>query len=444
VALLGLRLSLFLTLILALVPVQPGSAWATEASSPAPEPAAFALDAEIRLRGADGRQLDTLEPGLASRTQGWRQRTRLRATLRRAALQAVVQVQSAGMLGAASPGADPMPLGLQTGYAQAELPWGDATWLRAGRQPIEFGAGRQVGLYDFDAIGQAFDGLRGHFARGSALEVDVFGLKLRRNPLAQAGVSAPATSVSEDRALTGAYLVGRPSPLFRADLYFFYLSDRSAQESVRLLTMGARAVYAPAEFFDLEGEAAVQSGSIGLAGAVEPQSQLAWMAAGQLRLHRPGPLPMALRALGQHFSEDSQPEDKIRSAWRPLYPSRDQLVGILQLFVPSNLQQAGLQGSLELLPASQPLQLALSARYSRAHAGAVLPGLPGNAAAPAVLSGSGWQPLGWEAEASAQWQLLKHSKVLLAFAAFVPTAQLQGNRQLDTALMGLLQWTTAL
>jgi hypothetical protein len=73
-----------------------------------------------------------------------------------------------------------------------------------------------------------------------------------------------------------------------------------------------------------------------------------------------------------------------------------------------------------------------------------LPGLPGNAAAPAVLSGSGWQPLGWEAEASAQWQLLKHSKVLLAFAAFVPTAQLQGNRQLDTALMGLLQWTTAL
>lgn len=437
-------MALLWPLSFALLMLHSRSALAAEASPPPPEPAAFELDAEIRLRGADGRQLETLEPGLASRTQGWRQRTRLRATLRRAALQAVVQVQSAGMLGAASPGADPMPLGLQTGYAQAELPWGDATWLRAGRQPMEFGAGRQVGLYDFDAVGQAFDGLRGHFARGSALEVDVFGLKLRRNPLTQAAGSATATSASEDRALTGAYLVGRPSPLFRADLYFFYLSDRSVQESVRLLTMGARAVYAPAEFFDLEGEAAVQSGSIGLAGAVEPQSQLAWMAAGQLRLHRPGPLPMALRALAHHFSEDSQPEDKIRSAWRPLYPSRDQVVGILQLFAPSNLQQAGLQGSLDLLPAGQPLQLGLSARYSRAHAGAVLPGLPGNAATPVALTGSGWQPLGWEAEASAQWQLLKHSKVLLAFAGFVPTAQLQGNRHLDTALMGLLQWTTAL
>lgn len=404
-------------------------------------PAAMHFDGEIRLRGVDGRDLDRLDAGLASRSQGWRQRSRLRATLRRAALQAVLQVQSAGVLGAASPGADPMPLGLQTGYAQADLPWGDATWLRAGRQPIEFGAARQVGLYDFDGIGQAFDGLRGHFARGNVLEVDVFGLKLRRNPLASGSAGGPTV---EDRALTGAYLVGRPSEPLRAELYFFYLSDRNAQESVRLITMGAHTVYAPLPQLEIDAEAAVQSGSIGLAGAVEPQSQLAWMAAGHLRVQRAAPVPMALRAFAHHFTGDDRPEDKVRSAWRPLYPSRDQLVGLLQLFAPSNLQQAGLQGTLDLRPADQAVQLSLSGRASRAQAGALLPGLPGSVAASAVLAGSGWQQLGWEAELSAQWQLLKHSKVHLALAGFLPSARLRDERRLDTALMALLQWTTAL
>lgn len=395
-----------------------------------PEPAVLTVDTEIRLRGAEGIHLDSLEPGLASRTGGWFQRSRLRATLARSNLQAVIQVQSAGALGAAAPGADPMPLGLQTGYAQIQLPWLSEAWLRGGRQPMEFGAGRQVGLYDFDSIGQAFDGIRAHMARQDWLEVDVFALKLRRTP----------GQLDQERALTGAYLVGRPSESLRTDLFFFYLSDRSGLEAVRLLTMGARAVAAPWPWLEAEGEVAVQSGSLGLVTAVEPQSQLSWMAAGQLQLRHGQHAPMRWTAFAHHFNGDAKPDDKIRTAWRPLYPSRDQVVGLMQLFQPTNLQQAGLRWSLAIAPADQPLDLALSSRLSRAEAGAALPGLGGVALAGAP----GWRELGWEFAATASWKVFKHSQVMAAAAVFEPTAALRQERHLDTAVLALLQWTSAL
>ncbi len=400
------------------------------ASPSASSPAALTVDCEIRLRGTEGRNLDSLEAGLASRSRGWFQRSRLRATLARSNLQGVVQVQSAGALGAAAPGADPMPLGLQTGYAQIQLPWLSDAWLRGGRQPMEYGAGRQVGLYDFDSVGQAFDGLRAHMARQDWLEVDVFALKLRRTPGQQ----------DQDRALTGAYLVGRPRDSVRADLYFFYLSDRSGQEAVRLLTMGARAVAAPLAWFEAEGEVAVQSGSLGLVTAVEPQSQLSWMAAGQLQLRHGQTAPMRWTAFAHHFAGDAKPDDKIRTAWRPLYPSRDQVVGLMQLFQPSNLQQVGLRWGAEIAPGRQQLELALNGRLSRAEAGAALPGL-----GTAPLGGAaGWQPLGWEADATAAWKVLPHSQVLAGIAVFVPSEQLRLQRHLDTAVLALLQWTSAL
>lgn len=396
----------------------------------AAEPAALTVDAEIRLRGTEGRHLDTLEPGLAARSGGWFQRSRLRATLVRSSLQAVVQVQSAGALGAAAPGADPMPLGLQTGYAQMQLPWLDDAWVRGGRQPMEYGAGRQVGLYDFDSIGQAFDGLRAHMARQSWLEVDLFALKLRRTP----------SEHDQDRALTGAYLVGRPNDSVRTDLYFLYLSDRSGQEAVRLLTMGARAVATPLSWLEAEGEVALQSGSLGLVTAVEPQSQLSWMAAGQLQLRHGQQAPMRWTAYAHHFTGDAKPDDKIRTSWRPLYPSRDQLVGLMQLFQPSNLQQFGLKWGVEVAPGGHLVNLGLNGRLTRAEAGAALPGLGGVA----LAGPAGWRELGWEVDATASWQVFHHSQVMAGAAVFVPAESLRQDRQLDTAVLALLQWSSAL
>ena len=404
-------------------------AGSSQATAPA-EPAALTVDAEFRLRGTEGRHLDNLEPGLAARTGGWFQRSRLRATLVRAQLQAVVQVQSAGALGAAAPGSDPMPLGMQTGYAQVQLPWLNDAWVRGGRQPMEYGAGRQVGLYDFDAIGQAFDGIRAHMARQNWLEVDVFALKLRRTGVQQ----------DQDRALTGAYLVGRPNDAVRTDLYFIYLSDRSGHEAVRLLTMGARAVATPTPWLEAEVEVAVQSGSLGLLTAVEPQSQLSGMAAGQLQVRHGQRLPMRWTAFAHHFTGDAKPDDKIRTAWRPLYPSRDQLVGLMQLFEPSNLQQFGLKWALDVAPAAQPLQLGLNARLSRSEAGAALPGLGGVA----MTGAAGWRALGWEVDATAAWQLFRHSQILAGAAFFAPSAESRESRHLDSAILALLQWTSAL
>ncbi len=415
---------------------QTGSATLPLAGPAAPEgasaPAAaepYRLDAELRLRGAAGRRLATLAPGFSAKTQGWFQRSRLGVSFDRGTLAARVQLQSSSAFGVAQPGTDPVALGLQQGWLRAHVPALGEAWADAGRLALQYGVGRQIGHYDFDLVGNAFDGVRVHYGLGGRLSVDALAVKLRR----------AAGQPDLERNLAGAYLTGRPSDAFGADLYFLYLQDGANAEDAVLLTMGARLDLTPVRWLAADVEAAVQIGEITVANVREPQDHLAWMAAGQVGVSGRFGIDMGLAAIGQLFSGDDQPTSRTRRAWRPLYPSRDRLIGMLQLLEPSNLLQVGGAWHGSLPAWGGTLRADLDLRLDRAAAAGPLPAFGGGA----VGNGQGWITLGSQADLRLRWGTDAGRELLAAIALFAPDAAIVQDRNAQTALLLLLQWTAA-
>ncbi len=400
-------------------------------SEPAARPAAepYRLDAELRLRGAAGRRLATLAPGFAAKSQGWFQRSRLGVSFDRGDLAARVQLQSSSAFGVAQPGTDPVALGLQQGWLRARVPALGETWVDAGRLALQYGVGRQIGHYDFDLVGNAFDGVRVHYGLGGRLNVDALAVKLRR----------AAGQPDLERNLSGAYLTGRPSDAFGADLYFLYLQDGASAEDAALLTMGARLDLTPVSWLAADLEAAVQIGEVTVANVREPQDHLAWMASGQVVVTGKVGVDMGLAAIGQVFSGDDQPVDRTRRAWRPLYPSRDRLVGVLQLLEPSNLLQVGGTWHASLPVWEGTLRAELDVRQNRAAAAGPLPGFGGGA----LGSGQGWATIGRQADLRLRWGSQAGRELLAAVAFFAPDAALAHERNVQTAVLLLLQWTAS-
>ncbi|MBM4342848.1 MAG: alginate export family protein [Deltaproteobacteria bacterium] len=429
-----------IALIAAAPPVaaQSGAAELASAAAPLPEgdtasrPAAepYRLDAQLRLRGSAGRRLATLGPGFAAKTQGWFQRSRLGVSFDRGDLAARVQLQSSSAFGVAQPGSDPVALGLQQGWLRARVPALGEAWVDAGRLALQYGLGRQIGDYDFDLVGHAFDGVRAHYGLGGQLAVDGLAVKLRR----------AAGQPDLERNLAGAYLTGRPSDAFSADLYFLYLQDGASIEDAELLTMGARLDLTPARWLAADLEAAVQIGEVTVANVREPQDHLAWMAAGQVSLTGQFGVDMGVSAVGQMFSGDDQPADRTRRAWRPLYPSRDRLVGLLQLLDPSNLLQVGGAWHVAVPAWGGHMRAECDVRINRAAAAGPLPAFGGGALG---QGGQGWVALGTQADLKLRWGVDTGRELLGAVAVFAPDAALARERNAQTALLILLQWTAA-
>ena len=390
---------------------------------------AIRLDAELRLRGAAGQDLSNVAPGYESRNLGWFQRSRLGAAFDRGNVAAYVQLQSSSALGTAGPGADPIALGLQQGWLRAQVPGLADSHLDAGRLALEFGAGRQIGRYDFDHIGHAFDGVLAHYGLLKKLEVDVFGAKLRR----------AAGQPDLERNLAGVYLAGQPSDAFRPELYVLYLADGSDTEKVRLLTLGTRLALAPAAWFSGDIEGAVQVGAVTQVTTHEPQDQFSWMAASELRVQAQLGTLMTFGVLGQMFSGDTDPQDKSRHGWRPLYPSRNQVVGVMQLFETTNLQQIGGVWRTESAWRGLQLRTELDVRLDRSAAEGQLPSFGGR-----QLQGqTGWQTIGTQADAAVRLVWRPGSELAAVASAFVPSPDLQPGRGIGRAKLAMLQWTAS-
>ena len=385
------------------------------------------LDAQLRLRGAAGHNLAPIASGVVAKTAGWFQRSRLGVQFDHSSLLAYVQLQSSSAFGVAQPGADPVALGLQQGWLRARLPQLDQAWIDAGRLALEYGSGRQIGRYEFDQIGHAFDGVRSHFAYEKRLAVDGLAVKLRR----------AAGQPDHERNLAGLYLTGRPSDAFAADLYFLYLSDGAEAENARLLTMGARLDLTPTPWLAADLEAAVQIGDVTVATAHDPQDHLAWMAAGQLAMTGKLWVDTGLAVVAQVFSGDDDPKDRTRRAWKALYPSRDRLLGLLAALEPSNLQQLGGNVFVAAPSWGGTFRGELDVRLNRALAAGPLPAFGGGA-----LAGSdGWHALGAQADLRLRWTAQSGPELMAAMAVFWPSDALRRDRNTQTATLALLQWT---
>ena len=419
-------------------PTEPTSQSASSPSRPGPDlirpPAMPQLSAELRFRAARPIEPGGLQPGPDEGARGIFHRVRLGAAFERGELSARLQLQASGALGEAAPGALPLAVGLQEGVVRGRLPLANGLHVEAGRMALSYGAGRHIGSYDFHSSGHAFDGLRVQLAVDTVLALDLLSVKIRRN----------SAQPDKERNLTGLYLSGLPQADLRADLYFLYLGDGTATEEARLLTMGSRVDWQPSRHLGLEGEASVQVGTTRRTDQVEPDDHLATALAATVRVKGTLGAPVSVVLRGHAYSGDQDEGDRVLAAWRPLYPSLDQQVGLMQVFAPSNLAQVALRLRVELGgevgEGVARWALELEGLASAARKGAPLSGYDGR-----TLDGDdGWLAIGREIDARLAWHWTAASEVLLAAAWFVPTdgTDVAGREDLGDAGLVLLQWTS--
>lgn len=426
-------LALALGLVLGVADIRPAVAQAQlpPADPVAPAAAALALpaqarlDAELRFRASRSRQLSDLQAGLDEFRHGVFFRTRLGAAFDHDVLGAYLQLQASGALGDSGPGQAPLPVGLQQGYVRARAPVLPGLQAEVGRLALDFGAGRQIGRYDFHDSGNAFDGLHLRYGARTALDLHAVAVQIRRN----------SAQPQQERQLAGLYLTGLPAEGLTTDLYFLYLRDGSDEATARVLTMGARIDWRPGRLLHLEAEAAGQVGEQRTDGAAAPVDHAAMMAAGMAAVAFEVGLPVELAAYGHIYSGDGDPNDKVLSRWRPLYPSLDEQVGLLQLVQPSNLGQYGGRVTLR---APARVAVSVDGRVSVSRTGEPLPGFDGMA-----LPGDGsWQTVGTELDFRVEWPWRPGSVFLLAAGAFLPAAALEQALGQQLAGQALLQWTS--
>ncbi|MSP91075.1 MAG: hypothetical protein EXR79_04615 [Myxococcales bacterium] len=411
------------------VDAQPGAPVGPVAVAPPFEPAPPApwqtLDAELRFRASRSANLSNLLAGLDSFRRGVFHRTRLGATFDRGELTARLQLQASAALGDAGPGEAPLPVGLQQGAVRWKVAWPAALELEAGRMALDYGVGRQVGRYDFHDSGNAFDGIRLRYTIGSVLAADALVVKIRRN----------SAQPEHERNLTGIYLTTVPTEVLRADLYFLYLADGTAKERAQILTMGARIDWQVARALRLESEVAVQVGDLQGEGRTPPRDHLASMAAGQIVGVQTLGIPLSLRMHGQFYSGDSAPKDPTSSGWRPLYPSLDEHMGLLQVVGQNNVLQAGVGVGAQ--PAAT-LRIDLDGRWTAARTGAPLPGFGQQ-----IVAGDGsWLGLGLELDGRARWQVHAAAELALIGGMFRPSVAARPVIGPDVAWQAFVQWTS--
>lgn len=425
----------FCALLVALVAwTRPATAAADESAPPDKNATitdtSLRADAEMRFRGAGGSHLDGLGDSYRNANTGWFQRSRVGLLLEHEQLAAYLQLQSSGALGAAGPGSDPMPLGMQQGWLRARAQFAEELWLDAGRFVLDYGAGRQIGAYDYDAVGQSFDGVRAHYAIAKRLTAEVFSARLK-----------PGAAGSEvRRGLSGTHLSATPGELLKAEVYVLYLVDDNADERSNLLTMGSRLVGGPWLGLSAEVEGAVQVGERRHSLNLRPTDRVAWMAAGEANYRITGRIPVSFGLFGHIFSGNNDATDTTDRAWQPLYPSKDLLVGLLRVFNPSNLAQAGARLQWTSPNPAWPLTISADGRQSLAGAGGAMPAFGGAA----VPGDHGWQSLATEVDMRVRWRVLASSELMVAAASLVGSSLLVREYHMDRAAMALLQWTTRL
>ncbi len=406
----------------ALAQPAPEDPFATTPSPPDAEPPSLTtVDADLRVRARQTTRLHGLPAGLDEVREGAFHRVRLGASFQREDLSAYLQLQSAGAMGDAGPDDEPLTVGLQQGW----LRWDPQGWrglrVSAGRMALEFGAGRQIGRYDYHEIGHAFDGLDVGWAIGRYLDLHLLAVQIRRD----------AAQPDQERRLTGLYATGLPTDRLRSDLYVLYVEDGHGGEAAQLLTMGLRLDARPVRGLSTEGEAAVQVGVLRPVG-LEPIDHVAMMGAARLAYEAVVGLPMAWTLHAQFWSGDRDATDQVSSAWRPLYGSLDEQVGLLQLFPTTNLGSGGVR--YRLGDTGRP-HAEIDARAFTSRRDAPIPG-----ALVAPQGGGKWPLLGSEVDVLLHLPWRTSTEFLIATGVFLPARPLRDAMDRRTGGQITAQW----
>jgi len=401
------------------------------ASDSAKRASGHTLDAELRFRASSARHLNTLQASQEDLLRGVFQRIRAGARYSAASLDARVQFQTAGSLGAPvrfEPGANdtpvPVPVGLQQGWMRWRPESLDGLEVQVGRMALEFGAGRRIGRYDFHETGNAFDGIRAGYRLQPYLKADLLAVRLRRN----------TAQPERERYLAGVYLAARPAEPLALDLYFLDLSDGDDDLRADHMNMGLRALWKPVYWLALEGEAAVQFGAVLPKGHEQEMDHVASSVAFAVRSEGHVGIPLAVALRFQRHSGDIDAKDDQSNAWRPLYPSLARHVGLLQLFPQSNLLQYGVGLRIGR---KKELHMALDWRVNAAMAGSVVEAF----GKPKLEHDDTWAPLGTEVDAAVRLPFASGSELLAVAAVFVPSQLLADAVGQEWAHQLILQWS---
>lgn len=299
---------------------------------------AIGWNADIRLRGGqfwqDFGQAAAIGATADDRSGGF-QRARLGALLERGAFSASVEVQAEGSSG-----------NLAAASAHLQQAWTQGVWgtrnqlrVRAGRQRLTVGSGLLVGDYDLSDRGRVFDAVEVSFLHGAALHVRALG-----------GRAQPLDAADTRRRLAGLALHAEPNRRFGVDVHLLGHGDEVANQSWRMLTLGAAVAVRPGSRWIATAEGALQAGDVRTQGQKSGTDQLAAMGRVGVEVHGAARQPWRLGGQLTVWSGDTEPADQVQRGFRPLFGNLDDAVGWLRLWRPSGLRQAVVRARLPLLP----------------------------------------------------------------------------------------------
>ena len=282
---------------------------------------------------------------------------------------------------------------------------------------LHYGAGRQIGSFDFHQTGHAYDGIRLRATVDKALVVDVLSVRLRRD------IAQP----DRQRVLYGVLATARPTGSLLGDIYLLVLDDGTPDGRQRLQTMGLRLDWRPFGVVEAEIESAVQIGNR-IGGASGESDRFATMVVARLGAFGTAGIPFGGGVGFDRYSGDDDMTDGVDRAWRPLYGDLDVIVGLLQRFSPSNLRTALAwleAGPRDGLHARVDIRLIEQLR----------------AASTAETTSSGWQAAGAEIDGKAQYAPWPGQSLSIGAGVFVPTASpVTGKRAGPVGLLTFTQW----
>jgi hypothetical protein len=335
------------------------------AQVPPPAPEAIAVGdyavtpiVETRLRGEYWHYLD------AGNRSVLQERSRLGADVQRGAVEAKVVLQDARLwnLGGGDdvrghPG-ELAVTGAYEGWVEAHTAGARPSYVRVGRQPVEWGEGRLLGIADWSPTARSLDAVRGRLVTGDvALELLAAGLS---EPVPPQG-SLVSPSYGE---LFGARFEWALDPLFAAEVYGLV---RVAQSNpvVSLDRTVRGQTYTPAVRLHGEGggwawgvEGAYQLGHVD----VISEDRAAWAAAGHVGYSFDHVQLLPSVRVGVAYASGDDGSGNTYRAFDPLLPDVHTFTGAMDLFAWSNQEEADARVAIE--PWSDA-SLSLAYRYEQ-------------------------------------------------------------------------------
>lgn len=357
-------------------------------------------------------------------------RVRLGVAVERDALRAKVTVQDARIFGngLASPTAgEPAPFGPYEAFLEARTSSARPSFVRLGRQAVEWGEGRLLGVADFSPRGRSLDALRARLTLGD-LELEALAALLvvpETVRMDAVDVSYAGSQLAGVRAgymfhrLLGVELFGfaRFSDLRRRDVYGLptSLAERARADSVLWTSSLRVAGHDDAWSYGFEG--AVQGGkSAGsnllaeaVVGHVERKiRQIVWAPS---------------LGISAAYASGGRNEDGTQRTFDPLLPDTQRWHGRFDLFGLSNIIDFG--GSLELTPATD-FKAQLGYRYARL-AAAPSEWIDAYGEPVRAVTRRGLVPLGHEASVGLSYEPLPGLTFSAAYAALFVLSAARGS-----------------